>query len=115
MSLHIIQSDEGTLALASELTDPDAAELGRALEGLKGGDGVPTVDLSAVTRISPRCIGALVAAWTDLIAAERWYELRASDAVWELLGSAGVARVFSHRPGSTAAPEPPAAVRGAGK
>jgi ABC-type transporter Mla MlaB component/chromosome segregation ATPase len=106
MSLHIIQSDANTLAIANELTDSDAPELARALEGLKNSEGIPTVDLSAVGQVSARCIGALVAAWIDLVAAEKWFELRASDAIWHRLGVAGVARIFFHRPGSAAAVAP---------
>ena len=114
MSLHIIHSDDTTLALASELTDADAPELARALEGLTGAGGVPTVDLSAISHISGACIGALVTAWVDLVARDRWFDLRAPDAVWERLGAAGVARVFFHRPGAptgTEAPQPVTARR----
>jgi len=116
MSLHIIQSDANTLAVAGELADADAPELAGALDGLWRSGDVPTIDMSAAAAISPKCIGALVAAWVDLVAGDRWFEFRASDAIWQRLSDAGVARVFFHRPGAAAgcSPAMPATSRRAG-
>jgi len=116
MALHIIQSDAKTLAIAGELADADAPELAGALDGLWRSGDVPTIDMSAAAAISPKCIGALVAAWVDLVAGDRWFEFRASDAIWQRLSDAGVARVFFHRPGAAAgcSPAMPAISRRAG-
>ncbi len=95
------------VAFEGELADETLDPFEKALDVLRNsGVEVPTVDLTGVTFLSSRCVGVLVTLWVDLVEQGRWFELRASDKVWDLLGKAGVATVFFKRPGGAAARNP---------
>ncbi len=60
----------------------------------------PTIDFENVDYIPSRVIGGLIALFVDMKEQGRWFDLKASDKVWETLDTAGVAGVFLKRPNS---------------
>jgi hypothetical protein len=83
-----------------DIRDPDIEGFENALELLRSNPQVkvPVVDLSTVEYMPSRAIGALVTLWVDLAKEGRWFDFKASDKIWDLLGKVGVAGVFFRRP-----------------
>ena len=102
----LVRLDAGGVAWDGDIVNEDVDGFEHALDTLRRNPQVnaPLVDLSKVHHMPSGAIGALVALWIDLINEGRWFELRASDAVWRLFDKAGIARVFFHRPEDGAGP-----------
>ncbi len=97
----IVEVSPGTVVIEGELLDDDCGEFQEALEGLRRSDvEIPTIDVSRVSAISSRPIGLLVTLCIDLLAEGRWFDLLASDRVWDVLGKVGLSGVFFRRPDS---------------
>ena len=96
----VVSAAPDAVVVDGELTDEAGEELDRGLDVLRRSDvETPIVDLSGVTYISSKSIGLRVSLWVDLIGSGRWFDLRASDHVWEVFRKAGVASVFFKRLG----------------
>lgn len=102
----LVRVDVAGVAFDGDIYDQDIDGFEHALDTLRRNPQVkaPLIDLTKVNYMPSRAIGALVALWIDLINEGRWFELRASDAVWSLFDKAGIARVFFHRPEDGAGP-----------
>ena len=98
----IVEVSPGTVVIEGELLDDDCGEFREALEELRKSDvEIPTVDVSRVSAISSMPIGLLVTLCIDLLAEGRWFDLLASDKVWDVLGKVGLSGVFFRRPDPT--------------
>ncbi len=96
----VVSATPDAVVVDGELTDEVGEELDRGLDVLRKSEvETPIVDLTGVTYISSKSIGLLVSLWVDLIGMGRWFDLQASDCVWDVLRKAGVAGVFFKRPG----------------
>ncbi len=85
--------------IEGELLDDDCGEFREALEALRTSNvKVPTVDVSRVSAISSMPIGLLVTLCIRLLEEGRWFDLLASDKVWDVLGKVGLSGVFFKRP-----------------
>lgn len=99
----IVEVSPDAVVIEGELLDDDCGEFREALEGLRRSEvKVPTVDVSRVSAISSMPIGLLVTLCINLLAEGRWFDLLASDRVWDVLGKVGLSGVFFRRPDSTA-------------
>ena len=99
----LLRTGPDALVFDGEVSDRTCDDLEGALDLLRVSDiEVPSVDLSRVSHISSRAVGLLVALWIDMFHQGRWFELQASDRVWDVLGMVGVAGMFLKRPGGQA-------------
>ena len=97
----LVKSGPDGLVFEGKIESEEIDEVERALEGLRASEvRAPTVDFGDVDYIPSRVIGDLVALFVDMKEQGRWFNLNASDKVWETLDKAGVAGVFLKRPGS---------------
>jgi uncharacterized coiled-coil DUF342 family protein/anti-anti-sigma regulatory factor len=93
--VRILKSKSDIVALSGDLSNDVAEQVEAALDPVRDSAvDVPVVDVSGVTTLSNRCLGVLVALWADLKVRGRWFELRASDALWNTLQDRGVGRIF---------------------
>ena len=98
----LLEASPGVVAYEGELTDRACEDFIIALDLLKISKAeAPVVDLSGVTRISPRGIDLLVSLRSDLDGQGRRLKLLASESVWDALRRAGAAHVFVEGPGGT--------------
>ena len=94
-----LRSGPECVQVEGDFSDIDYAQFEHALDELRRSTvKTPRVDLSAVSFLTSRAIGMLVALWVDLVEQGRWFNLQASDQAWRALEKAGVARVFFQRP-----------------
>ena len=96
----LVKSGPDGLVFEGKIKSEDIDEVERTLEVLRASEvHAPTVDFGDVDYIPSRVIGDLVALFVDMKEQGRWFDLKASDKVWETLDKAGVAGVFLKRPG----------------
>ena len=101
----LVKAGPDAVVFEGELAEDGCEALGDALDALRGSDASPPgVDLSRTTYVCSKAIGLLVALAIDLIEQGRWFDLQASDRVWDVLAKAGVTGVFFKRP-DTATPD----------
>jgi anti-anti-sigma regulatory factor len=97
----LVKSGPDGFAFEGKVMSEDIDVVERALDALRDSEvRTPTIDFENVEYIPSRIIGGLVALFVDLKEQGRWFNLKASDKVWETLGTAGVAGVFLKRPGT---------------
>ncbi|MHC5053704.1 MAG: STAS domain-containing protein [Planctomycetota bacterium] len=97
----LVRSGPDGLVFEGSVLSGDIDAVERALDVLRSSDvPTPVIDFGDVDYIPSRVIGDLVALFVDMKEQGRWFDLKASDKVWNTLDKAGVAGVFLKRPGA---------------